>query len=83
MNTPGGGYETRFSDAVATPASRARFINSLLAWLDTHKLDGCARARQGESRGGGRPRRQARPHALPCLVPPWGRSNPFPSPLQD
>ena len=42
MNEPGGGYESRFSDAVATPTSRAALINSLLAWLQTHQLDGCA-----------------------------------------
>lgn len=51
MNEPGSGYETRFSDAVATPTSRAQLINSLLAWLDTHKLDGCVRARQRGGQG--------------------------------
>lgn len=36
-------YRFRFSQAVATSASRAQFINKTMAWLDRFGFDGCVR----------------------------------------
>jgi hypothetical protein len=40
MNEPTSRFKRRFSQAVATNASRAQFINKTMSWLHRQQFDG-------------------------------------------
>lgn len=40
MNDPGSGYETLFSQAVATKANRTKMINSAMSFCKKYGFDG-------------------------------------------